>query len=159
MTIPSVTPLAAIARTDTDFVAKIDALFSTLLSLFVTEENAAIAATNIATADVTAKQLLAAAAALAAQADRILTTAAAAAVAAQSPVTNAAAAAASALAAQGYATLAQATNPDAPVRLNPRRITTALNIASGYNAESVGPITIAEGITVTVSDNATWSVN
>ncbi len=51
------------------------------------------------------------------------------------------------------------TNPDAPVRLNPRRITTALNIASGYNAESVGPITIAEGITVTVSDNATWSVN
>ena len=93
------------------------------------------------------------------QADRVLSQAAAAAVAAQSPVTNAAAAAASALAAAGYATLAQATNPDAPVRLNPRRITTALNIASGYNAESVGPITIAEGITVTVSDNATWSVN
>ena len=66
MTIPSITPLATIARTDTDFVAKVDALFSTLLSLFITEENAAIAATNIATADVTAKQLLAAASALAA---------------------------------------------------------------------------------------------
>ncbi len=159
MTIPSVTPLAAIARTDTDFVAKIDALFSTLLSQFVTEENAAIAATNIATADVTAKQLLAAAAALAAQADRILVQAGAAAVAAQSPVTNAAAAAASALAAQVYATLAQATNPDAPVRLNPRRITNNLNIASGYNAASVGPVVIAEGVTVTVSDNATWSIH
>jgi hypothetical protein len=74
-------------------------------------------------------------------------------------IAQAAAAVAARDAAQGYATLAQATNPDAPVRLNPRIITTALNIASGYNAESVGPITIAEGITVTVSDNATWSVN
>ena len=97
--------------------------------------------------------------ALAVQADRILVQAGAAAVAAQSPVTNAAAAAAAALAAQSYATLAQATNPDAPVRLNPRRITTELNIASGYNAASVGPIVIAEGVTVTVSDNATWSIH
>ena len=112
-----------------------------------------------AMANVYANALDVYASAAAAQADRIAAAVAAAAVAAQSPVSNAAAAAASALAAQGYATLAQATNPDAPVRLNPRIITTALNIASGYNAESVGPITIAEGITVTVSDNATWSVN
>ena len=45
------------------------------------------------------------------------------------------------------------------VKLNPRIVTSNLTIASTYNASSVGPITIAEGITVTVSDNATWSIN
>lgn len=93
------------------------------------------------------------------QADRILTQADAAAVAAQSPVANAAAAAASALAALGYASTAQATNPDSPIRLNPRKITANFAIASGYNAASVGPIAIAEGVTVTVGDNATWSIH
>ena len=44
------------------------------------------------------------------------------------------------------------------VKLNPRIVTSNLTIASTYNAASVGPITIAEGITVTVSDNATWSI-
>lgn len=48
---------------------------------------------------------------------------------------------------------------DSPVRLNPRAITTDLTIASTYNAASVGPITISDGVTVTVSDNATWSIN
>ena len=95
----------------------------------------------------------------AAQSDRIAAQTAAAAVAAQSPVVNAAAAAASALAAQGYATLAQATNPDSPVRLNPRRITANLAIASNYNAASAGPIAVSDGVTVTVGDNATWSIH
>ena len=45
------------------------------------------------------------------------------------------------------------------VKLNPRIVTSNLTIASTYNAASVGPITVAEGITVTVSDNATWSIN
>lgn len=93
------------------------------------------------------------------QADRILAQAAAAAVAAQSPVANAAAAAVSALAAQGYASTAQATNPDSPIRLNPRKITANFAIASTYNAASVGPITISDGVTVTVGDNATWSIH
>lgn len=93
------------------------------------------------------------------QSDRIATQTAAASVAAQSPVVNAAAAAASALAAQGYATMAQATNPDSPVRLNPRRITANLAIASAYNAGSVGPIAVSDGVTVTVGDNATWSIH
>lgn len=95
----------------------------------------------------------------AAQSDRIAAQSAAAAVAAQSPVVNAAAAAASALAAQGYATLAQATNPDSPVRLNPRRITANLAIASDYNAASAGPIAVSDGVTVTVGNNATWSIH
>ena len=81
------------------------------------------------------------------------------AVAAQSPATNAAAAAASALAAAAYASTAQATNPDSPIRINPRKITADFTIASTYNAASVGPISISEGVTVTVSDNATWSIH
>ena len=124
----------------------------TALPTFVTEANAL-------QADVNAKQVAAAASANAAAADRTAAAAAAAAVAAQSPVTNAAAAAASAAAAAISATLAQATNPDAPVRLNPRFITTNLAIGSGYNAASVGPITVSDGVTVTVADNATWSVH
>lgn len=95
----------------------------------------------------------------AAQADRVLCEAARVTVLAANPATNAAAAAASAAAAQAFATTAQATNPDAPVRLNPRAITTSTTIASAYNAASVGPISVSEGITVTVADNATWSIH
>ena len=133
------------------FAARGDA-FMTALPTFATEA-------NVLQTDVNAKQAAAAVSANAAQADRILAQAAAAAVAAQSPVTNAAAAAASALAAAAYASTAQATNPDSPIRLNPRKITADFTIASTYNAASVGPITISEGVTVTVSDNATWSIH
>jgi len=97
--------------------------------------------------------------ALAAQADRILCAAAQAAVTAQSPAGNAAAAAASAAAAAVSAGLAQATNPDSPIRLNPREINANISISSDYNAASAGPIAIAEGITVTINDFATWSIH
>ena len=133
------------------FAARGDA-FMTALPTFATEA-------NVLQTDVNAKQAAAAVSANAAQADRILCDAAAAAVAAQSPVTNAAAAAASAVLAAAYASTAQATNPDSPIRLNPRKITADFTVASTYNAASVGPITISEGITVTVSDNATWSIH
>lgn len=122
------------------------------LPTFVTEANAL-------QVDVNAKQVAAAASANAAASDRTTAAAAAAAVAAQSPVTNAAAAAASAAAAAISATLAQATNPDSPIRLNPREITANVSIGSDYNAASVGPIAINEGITVTVNNNATWSIH
>ena len=133
------------------FAARGDA-FMTALPTFVTEANAL-------QTDVNAKQAAAAVSANAAQADRTLCDDATAAVAAQSPVTNAAAAAASALAAAAYASTAQATNPDSPIRINPRKITADFTIASTYNAASVGPISISEGVTVTVSDNATWSIH
>lgn len=100
-----------------------------------------------------------AAQAAAAQSDRIIVQSAAAAVSAANPVTSAAAAAASAAAAAVSASLAQATNPDSPIRLNPRKITADFTVGSAYNAASVGPIAIAEGVTVTVSDNATWSIH
>jgi hypothetical protein len=134
-----------------NFAARGDA-FLGALPTFATEA-------NVLQTDVNAKQAAAAVSAAAAQADRILCDAAAAYVAAQSPVTNAAAAAASAVLAAAYASTAQATNPDSPIRLNPRKITADFTVASTYNAASVGPIEISEGVTVTVSDNATWSVH
>jgi hypothetical protein len=95
----------------------------------------------------------------AAQADRIICAAAASNPAVINASANAAAAQAAASAAQIYASAAQATNPDSPIRLNPRRITADFTLASAYNAASVGPITISDGTTVTVGDNATWSIH
>jgi len=51
-----------------------------------------------------------------------------------------------------------ANEQDSPIRLNPRSITADFTIPSAYNATSAGPITISEGIAVTVQDNATWSI-
>lgn len=53
-----------------------------------------------------------------------------------------------------YAQLAES-----PIRLNPSRVTANFTVPSGYNAASVGPIAIAEGVTVTIQDRATWSVH
>jgi hypothetical protein len=69
--------------------------------------------------------------------------------------------------ARDYASLAQAAwtaalaaNPDLnpAFRMNPSTITANQTIPTGYNAVSAGPITVAEGITVTVSDFSTWSI-
>lgn len=95
----------------------------------------------------------------AAQSDRIVVQTAKAAIDAQSPVANAAAAALSAQQAAQYASQAQATNPDSPIRLNPRKISANFSVPSAYNAASVGPITIQEGVVVTICDNATWSIH
>lgn len=46
-----------------------------------------------------------------------------------------------------------------PIRVNPRFITANFTVASAYNAASVGPITVSDGVTVTVSDNAAWSIH
>ena len=139
------------SRSDSiNFAARGDA-FLTALPQFQTEANAVASEINAAATS-------AASSASAAQADRVSAAAAAAAVAAQSPVTNAAAAAASAAAAAVYASTAQATNPDSPIRLNPREISANITIGSDYNAASTGPLTIGDGITVTVNNNATWSI-
>lgn len=114
---------------------------------------------NALQANVNDRQIAAAASANAAQSDRLLCQAAATAVAAQSPVANAAAAAASAAQAAAFASQAQATNPDSPIRLNPRIVAANFTVPSAFNAASVGPLTVAEGVTVTVQDNATWSIH
>lgn len=47
----------------------------------------------------------------------------------------------------------------AMIRLNPSRVTADFAVPSGYNAASVGPITVSEGVTVSIQDNAVWSVH
>jgi hypothetical protein len=55
---------------------------------------------------------------------------------------------------------ALAANPDLnpAFRMNPSTLTADLTIASGYNALSAGPLTIAEGTTITVLPNARWNI-
>ncbi len=42
--------------------------------------------------------------------------------------------------------------------LNESTISSDMSIQAGSNAMSAGPLTIAEGVTVTVADNANWSI-
>lgn len=44
------------------------------------------------------------------------------------------------------------------VRLNPKTISENLTIPSGYNGTSAGPLTISDGVVVTVADGSAWSV-
>ena len=61
-------------------------------------------------------------------------------------------------AAAGYASQAQATNPDTPIRINPNAISADFTLASGYNGVSAGPIRINAGVQVTVARNSHWSI-
>ena len=64
----------------------------------------------------------------------------------------------SAVDAEGFASLAQATNPDAPMRLNTNKITNNFTILAGYNAVSGGDIEITNNVTVTINQFSTWSI-
>ncbi len=57
-------------------------------------------------------------------------------------------------------TAAIASTPDLnpAIRMNPSTITSDLTIPAGYNAYSAGPLEIADGVTVTLNDNSTWSI-
>lgn len=60
--------------------------------------------------------------------------------------------------AEEWAGLAASTTPNAAIRINPRTITESVAVASGYNGLSAGPIAIGDGVTITIGDNATWSI-
>jgi len=45
-----------------------------------------------------------------------------------------------------------------PISLNENTVTEDFTIPSGFNGLSAGPITIADGITVTVADGSAWAV-
>ena len=47
---------------------------------------------------------------------------------------------------------------DAIIKLNPQTISTDMSIPSGYNGMTVGPVTVANGITVTIADGSAWSI-
>lgn len=43
-------------------------------------------------------------------------------------------------------------------QLNPSTVETDFTLATGMNASSVGPITLAEDVTVTLNSNSTWTI-
>lgn len=45
-----------------------------------------------------------------------------------------------------------------PMQVNAKAIAADLTLPAGFNALSAGPITINDGVTVTLLDNTTWSV-
>jgi len=77
----------------------------------------------------------------------------------QNAAANATAAQLAATQAQTYASQAQATNPDSPIRINPSRITSNFMLPAGYNGASAGPIAIDDGATVVISHGATWTIH
>lgn len=46
-----------------------------------------------------------------------------------------------------------------PIMMNPQNVSVDQTVPAGYNANSWGPITIDNGVTVTVSNGATWAVS
>lgn len=44
------------------------------------------------------------------------------------------------------------------IRINAAEITQNATISTGYNASSAGPITVANNVTVQVSNNSTWTI-
>lgn len=127
--------------------------------------NVTTVATNIASVNTAATNIVAIqnaatnASNAAASAAAAATSASAAAASASSASTSAANAATSADASAAYASMARATNPDTPIRLNPRFITADFTVPAAYNGASVGPISISDGVTVTIQDHATWSIH
>ncbi|MDE2097816.1 MAG: hypothetical protein KGL39_11255 [Patescibacteria group bacterium] len=79
---------------------------------------------------------------------------------------SASAAAASALLSAQQAALSAAVAQSAsatagtpsPILMNPNKVTSSMTIPSDYNAFSFGPIEIGDGVTVTLDDNSTWSI-
>jgi len=53
---------------------------------------------------------------------------------------------------------ATGTGTDKIFNLNGQTVTASYTIPSGNNAVSAGPITIADGVTVTILDGSTWSI-
>ena len=45
-----------------------------------------------------------------------------------------------------------------PIQLNGQTISANYTIPSGYNGVSAGPVTVASGVTVTVSSGSAWAV-
>jgi hypothetical protein len=68
------------------------------------------------------------------------------------------AARASELAAAGFASQSAATFTQGAIALLPKKLTNSQSIPAGFNAVSVGPIEIADGVTISVANGSTWSI-
>jgi hypothetical protein len=145
-----------------------------LAQAVIATAQAGIATTQAGTATTqagisTAKAVLTAADAVATAADRVQTGVDKVAAAASAVSTAAdrvqtgldrTAASGSAASAAAAWTAALAANPDLnpSVRMNPSTIATDFTVASYYNAFSGGPLTIGEGVSVTLNDFSEWSI-
>ena len=138
-------PPAPNTANPTNFAVLADALLAQLVNMTVPEMNAAII-------DITAKWSLVTSAAVVAQAalNAGLANAAANAITASTAASLAQAAWAAALAAY------PGINP--PAQMNPSTITADLTLPADYSSYSAGPLTIAEGINVTLNDFSEWSI-
>lgn len=63
-------------------------------------------------------------------------------------------------AAQAAWSAALAANPDLNPwgRMNPSTLQADFTLAAGYNAVSAGPLTVGEGVAVTLEDGANWNI-
>lgn len=52
----------------------------------------------------------------------------------------------------------QAFNPGVPIYEQPTSITSNYSITTGTNAMSAGPITIADGVVITIPDGSVWTI-
>lgn len=52
----------------------------------------------------------------------------------------------------------QAFNPGVPVYENSNIIATNYSVSTGSNAMSAGPITISDGVAVTIPDGSVWTI-
>jgi hypothetical protein len=143
------------ANSPADFSNRADALLSALPT-FVSETNAVQADLNAKKAafDTDYANAMASGLANAAANAATATTKAAQAAGSASTAQTAASAADAAWAA------ALASNPDLnPVfRMNPSTISADTTLPAGYNAHSAGPLVIGEGVSVTLEDNANWTI-
>ena len=142
-----------------DYLAKLNELASVSEITGVTEnmEAASASASTAAT-----KEALASASASSAAGSASASAASAAnsqAAAAAADVSKAAAAAAAASASASW-TAALAANPDLNpvVRMHTNQVSADLAIPESYNASSIGPLTIAQGVTVTLETTSVWSI-
>lgn len=53
---------------------------------------------------------------------------------------------------------AQSFAPNVPIYENLQTISANYTVPTGSNAMSAGPVTIANGVTVTVSDGSVWTI-
>ena len=143
----AITPLPdAPSRADPDnFATKGDAWVASLAT-FVTEANALEA--NVNSKEASATSAASSAQAFSSIADGHKNSAEVAANAAYN----------SEMAAHAFALQAgEAVDPPA-IRLNAKTIRSSQAIPHGFNAESVGPIEIADGVEIEIDEDSTWSI-
>lgn len=141
------------------FAEQADAFYGAMPQ-FAVEANALAADVSARQADITAKQLLTASLASAAQQSRDICQAVADDPAVKDGPANAAIAASAAESAAAAWSAALAANPDLDpvIRMNPSVVRADTTIPAGYNAYSAGPLEIAESTTVTVADTGRWTI-